>query len=161
MKEIVQLLIPLWSANVLVNLFYFFRKKCAIPDYPLDGNRLWFDGRYILGPAKTLLGLPITLLGGYVGGMLIQSNNGLVLGLSVYLGAILSGFIKRRFGLKRGEPLYIVDQTDYLFAAYILFMLSGERTNNLTFLSALSITIPVHFITNKIAYHLKVRDTKW
>lgn len=161
MIEAVKLLIPLWSANILVNMFYYARKKYHLPDYPLDGGRLWFDGRPIFGPAKTIFGLPVTLVGGYLGGVLVHSGNGWVSGLAVFLGAVASGFLKRRLGLKRGEPLWIVDQTDYLFMAYGLFFFSGEVIDTKTFLIALGITIPVHILTNIIAYRLKIRETCW
>lgn len=157
MIEVSKLLIPLWTANVFVNIFYFFRKKYQIPDYSLDGNKLWFDGRRILGDSKTIFGLPVSLLGGFFGGLIIHGN-GLLSGLAVYLGAIVSGFIKRRLGLKRGESFWVVDQSDYLFFAYLLFFIFGERINSRTFFAALIITIPVHVITNAIAYNLKIRE---
>lgn len=159
--EAITLLIPLWSANVLVNIFYFVRKKYQIPDYPLDGNRVWFDGRRIFGQAKTIFGLPVALLGGYLGSILVSSEHGLLLGLAVYLGAMVSGFLKRRLGISRGNPLYIIDQSDYLFTAYILLLLSGDRIQPTIFFIALGSTIPIHLLTNIIAFKLNIRETYW
>lgn len=158
MIEVSKLLIPLWTANVFVNIFYFFRKKYQISDYSLDGNKLWLDGRRILGDSKTIFGLPVSLLGGFFGGLIIH-DNGLLSGLAVYLGAIVSGFIKRRLGLKRGEPFWIVDQSDYLFLAYPIFAIFEEKINLQVFFVALIIAIPTHFLTNIIAYKLKIRET--
>ncbi|MFA6081341.1 MAG: CDP-archaeol synthase [Patescibacteria group bacterium] len=158
MIEVSKLLIPLWTANVFVNIFYFFRKKYRLSDYPLDGNKLWFDGRRILGDSKTIFGFPIALLGGIVGGIIVHSN-GFLSGLAVYLGAIVSGFIKRRLGLKRGESFWIVDQSDYLFLAYPIFAIFWEKINLRIFFIALIITIPIHFLTNIIAFKLKIRET--
>lgn len=161
MKEALILLIPLWCANGLVNIFYFFRKKYNLSDYPLDGNRVWSDGAPILGPAKTILGLPITLLGGYLGGILVDTPSGLMSGLAVYLGAIASGFVKRRLGIVRGEPLPIIDQADYLLMVYPLSLVLGEPIGIATFGKAMLITIPVHLMTNIIAYYLGIREKYW
>lgn len=161
MKDALLLLIPLWSANVLINIFAFFRKKYHLPDFSLDGGRLWSDGRPIFGSSKTFLGLPIKLLGGYLGGVIISSPNGLLSGGAVFLGAVASGFLKRRLGLARGKPLPLVDQSDYLFAAYLLFFLFEKTIPFSTFIIALCITIPIHLITNMIAFRLKIRETRW
>ncbi|MFA6016524.1 MAG: CDP-archaeol synthase [Patescibacteria group bacterium] len=158
MIEALRLLIPLWCANALVNIFDYFRKKYHFPDYPLDGNRLWFDGRRILGSAKTIPGIPVLLLGGYVGGMLIHSQNGLLPGFAVLLGEIIFGFIKRRIGINQGDSLIIIDQADYLFAFYLLMILFRMTVDSKIIFIALGITIPVHLLSNIIAYKLKIRE---
>lgn len=161
MIEALRLLIPLWCANALVNVFDYLRKKYHFPDYPLDGNKLWFDGRRILGSAKTIPGIPVLLLGGYVGGVLVHSQNGLLSGLAVLLGEIIFGFIKRRMGINQGDSLIIIDQADYLFALYLLMSVFRMTVDSKTFFIALGITIPVHLLSNIIAYNLKIRKTYW
>src|SRR5690554_6381528 len=69
---------------------------------PVDGGRVWRDGRPVLGPSKTWRGL----VAGTVSCLLLSCVVGLgwlfrcVIGLLARLGCLVSSFIKRRKGLE-------------------------------------------------------------
>ena len=81
-------------------------------DQPVDGNRLWSDGRPMLGKSKTWRGL--------VSGCLACALFSLVAGLGFLFGALfgflgllgdmISSFIKRRMGLQSSARALGLDQ---------------------------------------------------
>ncbi|WP_372985459.1 CDP-archaeol synthase [Marinobacter sp.] len=81
-------------------------------DQPVDGNRLWSDGRPVLGKSKTWRGL--------VSGCLACALFSLVTGLGFLFGALfgflgllgdmISSFIKRRRGLQSSSRALGLDQ---------------------------------------------------
>lgn len=81
-------------------------------DQPVDGNRLWSDGRPVLGSSKTWRGL--------VSGCLACGLFSLVTGLGFLfgvlfgflglLGDMISSFIKRRIGLQSSARALGLDQ---------------------------------------------------
>jgi CDP-diglyceride synthetase len=80
--------------------------------YPLDGGRLFRDGRPLLGPSKTWCGVGAAVLTT----PLIATIFGLswVVGLIAAVGAMLgdsiASFIKRRTGRASGEAFLFLDQ---------------------------------------------------
>ena len=81
-------------------------------DQPVDGNRLWPDGRPVLGSSKTWRGL--------VSGCLACALFSLVTGLGFLFGALfgflgllgdmISSFVKRRMGLQSSARALGLDQ---------------------------------------------------
>lgn len=81
-------------------------------DQPVDGNRLWSDGRPVLGQSKTWRGL--------VSGCLACALFSLSIGLGFLFGALfgflgllgdmVSSFIKRRMGLQSSARALALDQ---------------------------------------------------
>lgn len=79
---------------------------------PIDGGRLWFDGRPWLGASKTWRGLvagalSCALFSWWVG---LGFVFGLWFGLLGLLGDLLSSFIKRRRGLESSAKALGLDQ---------------------------------------------------
>ena len=79
---------------------------------PIDGGRLWFDGKPVFGPHKTIRGLLASLLGGtalfpLLGVVWWCATLAALLAMA---GDLLSSFIKRRRTLPSGEDVIVLDQ---------------------------------------------------
>ena len=150
---------------------------------PLDRGRLFQDGRRILGDGKTfrgtfagtvcgvsvgllqnqiapLLGLP-TFGGGYEQLFIL-----LALSLGAMLGDIVAAFFKRRMGLNRGAPLFIIDQLDFVIGAWLFVILIAPDWFNLHFTSTiilivLIITPILHRVTNIIGFKMGAKREPW
>ncbi|MDD3012927.1 MAG: CDP-2,3-bis-(O-geranylgeranyl)-sn-glycerol synthase [Candidatus Gastranaerophilales bacterium] len=82
------------------------------------------------------------------------------------LGDLVASFFKRRFGLKRGQPLPLIDQLDFVFGAWTLtyILSSGWFRENFTFLIiiiALILTPVFHLIFNIVGYKIGVKKEPW
>jgi len=79
---------------------------------PVDNGIAWIDQRPLLGPHKTWRGVLATLLvGPFFFPMLSVSWPVAFIGsLLVVLGDLLSSFIKRRFQIASGSPIFLLDQ---------------------------------------------------
>jgi CDP-2,3-bis-(O-geranylgeranyl)-sn-glycerol synthase len=158
----IKFLLPMWTANVALNFFHFYKRRSGFWDYTLDLGKKFFDGRRILGDAKTVLGLPMAIFFGFLGGWILsQPKIGVFMGLFTYLGALLSGFLKRRLGIKRGGCLPIIDQTDYLIVGSIGLRLLGYRVDSTLFLTAFFVTLIVHTSANIVGFRLGIKDNPW
>jgi len=81
-------------------------------DWPVDGGRLWRDGRPIFGPSKTWRGL----LAGVLSCLLFAAfagtgwEFGALFALLALSGDLLSSFAKRRMGLRASARATWLDQ---------------------------------------------------
>ena len=153
---------------------------------PLDFGKTFRDGRRILGDGKTFRG---TFLGAFCGifaGLILNfvasacPSLGLpgfgegielilvLVGLSfgAMLGDIVASFFKRRMGLTRGAPLFLIDQLDFVFGSWALtFLLAPgwfqENFTSLIIIIVLVITPLLHRITNVIGYKIKAKKEPW
>jgi CDP-diglyceride synthetase len=79
---------------------------------PLDGGRLWIDGRPLLGASKTWRGLGASA----VATALVASalglgwHSGVLVAAGAMSGDLLSSFVKRRFGLASSASRPVLDQ---------------------------------------------------
>ena len=147
----------------------------------IDFNKKFFDKQYIFGPGKTIDGF----IGGILAGtttsiilakLLIRTNLdifasnalmyiqiGFILSLGAMIGDLLGSFIKRRLEIKRGKPVFILDQLDFLSVALAGAYLFGFRyvfeIENLIFL--VSLTIFIHKFANLLAFMLKLKKHPW
>ncbi len=80
--------------------------------YPIDCNRLFSDGRPILGPSKTFRGLVSALLASVLIGSIfaIPLHTSLLFGAVSMMGDMVSSFIKRRLGLVSSSMALGLDQ---------------------------------------------------
>lgn len=138
---------------------------------PMDlGAKAW-DGRRILGDGKTFEGFFSGIaLGSIVGLILIALGNPasyrsilepLILSLGAMLGDILGSFIKRRLGLKRGQPAPGMDQLGFVVCALIIsFAIYGlpDWFDSLTVIILLLVTACLHLGTNYLAYLLGLKS---
>ncbi len=133
----------------------------------IDFGKKFRDGRAIFGAHKTVRGFFAGLIIGTlvgVGEHLVFKNYSLALGLLLSLGA-LSGdlcgaFVKRRLGIEPGALLPVVDQVDFVLFA-LLFSLPVANLSLALVLTIVAITIPIHLLTNILAYLVKVKKKPW
>jgi CDP-2,3-bis-(O-geranylgeranyl)-sn-glycerol synthase len=133
---------------------------------PLDGGRNFLDGERILGAHKTVRGLFAGIIAGSLIGLAespLDSRlmlGGFLIALGTVLGDLLGAFFKRRFRMKPGSPLPIVDQLDFVFGGLLL----GQLVFPLSWWSALVVVLvtpPIHLGTNYGAYMLGIKRTRW
>lgn len=139
--------------------------------HPIDCGRNFVDGRRVFGDNKTWEGLAIGVITGALVGLIqtaIESSwytgvaRGLALGIGAMLGDLLGAFIKRRLGLRPGEPLPVLDQVLFLLVALALaYSLNLVDITVGELLVLIVITIALHLLTNYAAYMMKLKDVPW
>ena len=132
----------------------------------MDGGRSFMDGRPIFGAHKTVRGL----VAGIVAGSLIGLGESLVdprlvlAGFAISLGAVMGdltgAFVKRRFNIRPGRPLPVVDQLDFVLGALLLSFPFFQMSLT-SILIVVIVTPPVHLGTNLGAYLLGIKKTYW
>ncbi|RLI96456.1 MAG: CDP-2,3-bis-(O-geranylgeranyl)-sn-glycerol synthase [Candidatus Aenigmatarchaeota archaeon] len=148
--------------------------RCFKNSRPIDGNRLFFDKRLIFGKGKTRTGFVLGVLAGTLTGALQIGFNStipvveipmtlelaILLSVGAMLGDLVASFIKRRMGIKRGDPIFLLDQLDFVIGA-ILF--AGTVVDVPFYMWAvLFIITPItHYISNLLSYALKLKDVWW
>lgn len=167
------------AKEVLYALYYILPAYCANGSpvlfgggKPIDLGRKFFDNRPIFGPHKTYRGfISGILIGTLVGWVqekiapLIELNGsaftGFLLSFGALTGDLFGSFLKRRLGIKPGEMLPIVDQLDFVLFALLFALFSGDIPSTAGIISIIVLTIPIHFLTNFIAYLLHLKDKPW
>jgi len=128
---------------------------------PLDGGRKWLDGKPFLGSHKTVKG---TLLGFAVGAVVgvLQGNplGGALQSVGAVAGDIVASFFKRRWNLRPGESMPLVDQLDFITFA-VLLSYPVQRTSPEAMLVILVLTVPIHYIMNYISWLLRLKENPW
>jgi CDP-2,3-bis-(O-geranylgeranyl)-sn-glycerol synthase len=149
---------------------------------PLDMGRKFFDGKPVFGSHKTFRGF----FAGLIAGVLVSAAQTFVLQFEVasdfarllpfqfnvfvgfliscgaLIGDLVHSFVKRRIGLVEGAPLPLADQLDFVVGAILFALLfSGSPLPLLTVLIVFVITLPLHLLTNLLAYLLGVKKTPY
>lgn len=98
------------TANVIppVTSFLFGAKFSR----PVDAAVVWFDGRPLLGPSKTVRGILFAVTSAALVGHLmgLGASLGAMAGMSAMAGDTASSFCKRRMGLMSSAPAPGLDQ---------------------------------------------------
>lgn len=150
---------------------------------PLDLGQTFPDGRRTLGDGKTVRGTVAGIACGVLFGLLLNMiapllglpsfGSGLeqlpiLFGLSAgaMLGDIVAAFFKRRLGLKRGAPLFVIDQLDFVIGSWLLTWLLapnwfGQNFTQTIILLVLIITPVLHRLTNIIGYRIGAKREPW
>jgi len=135
--------------------------------HPIDGGRLFLDGKRILGDGKTVEGFLIGVAAGTLTGLILQLLSlhtvieALPLSLGALLGDCLGSFIKRRMGLKRGDSLHVADQLLFLVFSLTLYSLAFKPPPLSWVLFLLVFTPIAHRLTNYVAYRLGLKPVPW
>jgi len=144
----------------------------------IDFGKMFRDGRRILGDGKTYRGFILGVLSGIVVGLVqnftvpyigypdFTTSVLICLPLGAMTGDVVKSFFKRRFGLKQGVPLRLVDQLDLVLGAWALtYAFSREWfITNFTLqvmIVVLVITPILHKTVNVIGYKLGKKDVPW
>jgi CDP-2,3-bis-(O-geranylgeranyl)-sn-glycerol synthase len=129
---------------------------------PIDGGKLFTDGRPIFGAGKTLRGFVAGLMGGSIVGVLqgvvvgqlcTYTMLGLLLALGALAGDLFGSFIKRRLDIPRGGAAPVLDQLGFVVFA-LLFASPLMLPSWEVILTILIITPPIHLATNFVGYKL-------
>jgi CDP-2,3-bis-(O-geranylgeranyl)-sn-glycerol synthase len=157
---------------------------------PIDGGRTLKDGRRIIGDGKTYRGLFSGIFFGVLAGSIqiwLTSRGFAILGIEMpafgmdllsafkvvfalacgsLFGDMFKSFFKRRMGLKRGAPLPLVDQLDFVIGAWAFAYLAAPEwfVNNFTtgiMLTVLITTPLLHLTTNIIGYLAGIKKEPW
>ncbi|VUT26153.1 MAG: hypothetical protein MOIL_01411 [Candidatus Methanolliviera sp. GoM_oil] len=145
---------------------------------PIDLGKKLKDGYRIFGDGKTFRGLIFgTLCGIAIGLMqnLISSRMGLpsfvlpalfCLSFGALLGDLCKSFFKRRFGLRRGASLPVVDQLDLVFGSWLLCLIFVRVWFLYNFKPQIIVVVLVmtpllHISMNIIGYKMGVKKEPW
>lgn len=135
--------------------------------HPIDGGRCFLDGRRILGDGKSVEGFVSGVVAGMAVGLALErlcalsTGEALTLSLGAMLGDALGSFIKRRFGLERGEPAPLLDQLSFLLIALLMYQLAYGRLDAPIVATLIAATPPVHLLANYLAYRLRLKEKPW
>lgn len=135
---------------------------------PIDRGRNFIDGRRMLGTNKTMKGFAYGFLLGSLAAFAeaaIFVNYTLVLvGMAASLGALLGdlfgAFLKRRLNIPPGSPLPVVDQLDFILGALLLTSPMLQVTMGAVLILVIA-TVPIHLLSNGIAYLLRLKGRAW
>ncbi|WP_296805493.1 CDP-archaeol synthase [Thiocapsa sp.] len=115
------LALVVWANGVPVLLRLLLGNRFA---HPLDGGRLFRDGRPWLGTSKTWRGLGAALLTTPLLAVLLGVPwlLGLIAALGAMSGDLLASFIKRRLGREPSESVLLLDQIPEALIPTIILM---------------------------------------
>lgn len=156
---------------------------------PIDGGRTMKDGSRILGDGKTFRGLFAGTLCGMLLGffqMYYLTQNSAIFGVTLptfgnglaalvviftlafgsLVGDLSMSFFKRRMGFKRGAPLPVIDQLDFVMGAWLLTFITSPHWFISNFTSSVVIAVLVvtpllHVSTNIVGYFIGVKNEPW
>lgn len=161
--------------NIIVNaLIYIFPAYVANSSAVLFGGGKPIDlgkkvgGKRILGDGKTFRGFIFGALFGSLTGLGINIIKpgyfpvflGLSLSIGGLIGDIIASFLKRRVGVKRGRPVPILDQIDFVIGAVMLGSLV-EPPSGKALIFILLATPLIHLTANFLGYLLNFKENPW
>lgn len=85
---------------------------------------------------------------------------GIAASLGALLGDLLGAFLKRRLNIPPGHPLPLVDQLDFVLGA-LLVTSPLLRASLGAILILVIATVPIHLLSNAIAYALRLKRRLW
>ncbi len=166
------LILPAYAANALPVVLGGGR--------PIDFGRKMPDGKPVFGAHKTIRGFAAGVIAGTLTSVaqlwvlhaiappdfMLPFQFSILLGFAISLGALsgdlIHSFVKRRISIAEGAPLPIADQLDFVVGAVLLYSLfSLAPPPLLTIAVIFAITLPVHLLTNVLAYVVGVKKTPW
>ena len=135
---------------------------------PIDRGREFVDGRRLLGTNKTVKGFTYGLLFGSVAALAeaILFRNyllvlaGILASLGALLGDLFGAFLKRRLDILPGHPLPVVDQLDFILGALVLTSPLLNVTMGAVLILVIA-TVPIHLLSNAVAYMLRLKKRLW
>lgn len=126
---------------------------------PLDGNRLFFDGRPVLGPSKTIRGVLLALVATPIAAVLLgfDVQTGFVIGGFAMLGDLTSSFIKRRLAMPSSSQAFGLDQIpESLFPLLAVSERLGLSAPEITLLVATFLVLEL--LISRVLFKLRLRD---
>ncbi|NUN11662.1 CDP-2,3-bis-(O-geranylgeranyl)-sn-glycerol synthase [Candidatus Micrarchaeota archaeon] len=147
----------------------------------LDFNKNFIDGKRWLGDGKTIRGFASGILAGVITGLVLSLIAGnlflpdlsfeqkiivsFLLGLGAMLGDSFGSFMKRRFSIKPGESIFLLDQLSFVIFALALsslyYVRLASEINSDLILFLLGFTYVVHLSANQFAHRIKLKKVPW
>ncbi|MBN1786501.1 MAG: CDP-2,3-bis-(O-geranylgeranyl)-sn-glycerol synthase [Candidatus Methanofastidiosa archaeon] len=144
---------------------------------PVDGGRIAWDGNRFIGDGVTwgglLSGTVMAIVFSILQFLLLPDHYpiegatiyeaaalGALLGFGALFGDMTESFFKRRLGIKRGEPLILFDQWDFLLGALLLSSIMFVPPMN-DILILLLLTPLIHFGANFTSNKVGLKDVPW
>ncbi|MCS7109257.1 MAG: CDP-2,3-bis-(O-geranylgeranyl)-sn-glycerol synthase [Candidatus Micrarchaeota archaeon] len=164
-------ILPAYFANAAPVLF-----KTGKSNTPMDYGIKFFDSRRILGKGKTWVGFFVGIITGtfigfitwFLGILNLYSDMethilvAFLLSLGTMVGDSIGSFIKRRMNLKSGTSMPIMDQLSFFIFALLFASPYLPPEFDLLVLTIMAIaTLIIHYISNIIAYKLKLKRVPW
>jgi CDP-2,3-bis-(O-geranylgeranyl)-sn-glycerol synthase len=126
---------------------------------PVDGGRLFVDGRPIFGRSKTIRGAALAILATSAGAALLGLDwrVGAVVGALAMAGDLFSSFCKRRLGLPPSSPALGLDQIPEA-----LFPLLACKALLAVPISGIALVVAIFFsgevVLSRLLYALRLRE---
>jgi len=128
----------------------------------LDGGRNWIDGKPLFGDHKTIRGTISGLAAGFLVGLAQNFPlHGALLSIGAIGGDLVVSFAKRRMDLKPGAQFPVADQMGFIVLAVILVSFVEQAPTWDQALGILIATLPIHYLSNIIAWGLKLKSNPW
>jgi len=166
-------LAPSFAANASPLIVKGFLKN----RHPVDFGKNFTDGRRIFGENKSWEGVIAGVLVGTVVGIALVplygctlvklAVAGFVQGIGSMVGDLANSFLKRRLGIKPGEPLPFLDQTSFIVVSLMIVRLAGVDQlvgvglGLVDMAIVIGIALVLHPLTNYIAYLLKLKEVPY
>lgn len=155
----------------------------------IDFGKSW-RYRRILGEGKTWRGFIGGVLSGILVGTILMWISGIwdpinhwgygqswesigiisCLAIGALLGDMVGAFIKRRFGLRRGEKAILLDQYDFVIGAFLftsifysdwIYSTYIEGWNIMALIFILLLMFVIHRVMNIVGYKLGIKKEPW
>jgi len=144
---------------------------------PLDFGKIAWDGKRLVGDgvtwggfmSGTTLAIITCLIQFYVAKDRFPLSDatafdaallGFLLGFGALFGDMVESFFKRRLGIKRGTPLPLLDQWDFLIGALVFSSLIVQIPSK-DIVILFIITPAIHFGTNFLSNRAGLKDVPW
>jgi CDP-2,3-bis-(O-geranylgeranyl)-sn-glycerol synthase len=171
--------LPAWIANALPVLGGGGR--------PIDGGMVFRDGNRLLGNGKTIRGFVVGIIFGTLVGVIqylaapvlrpllqqfvavtpdmdyilfMQIPVAFLLSLGALTGDIVGSFVKRRVGVRSGDPSPVLDQIGFIIMA-LLFASPFLLPEPVYVVVLILVTLAIHWISNALGYLLGLKKNPW
>ncbi len=126
---------------------------------PLDGNVVFFDGRPLLGPSKTIRGIVVSLLATALAAPLLglDFKIGLLVAAGAMAGDLLSSFVKRRLGLASSARATGLDQIPEALVP-LLACRSALSLTAIDIAAGCALFFIGEVLLSRLLFRLRVRD---
>jgi len=164
-------ILPAYLANAAPVLFRTGRSKT-----PMDMRMRFYDSRRILGEGKTWVGFFTGVVTGTVVGYLTWILGLLniyptmdqhmivafMLSLGTMTGDVIGSFLKRRLAMRKGRPLWLLDQLSFYVVAMVFILPWRPAALDVAMFIVLgAVTALVHYYANVLAYKAGLKRVPW
>lgn len=126
---------------------------------PLDGGRLWRDGRPLFGSSKTVRGVVLAVVATALAAPLLGFSLALGVAIAVFamLGDLTSSFIKRRRGMASSSMAFGLDQIpESLFP--LLAVRVALDLDPVDVVALVAIFVVLELALSRLLFKLRIRD---